>query len=301
MSIAVCGSIGIDTIENKHGKFEDRLGGSATYFSLGAAFFTQVYIFASIGKDLDKKFIDILKNNGNISTHYLRVSEKFNNFRWHGKYSDDFENVQTISADYNILSENVLENEIKEKFDIIFLANTDPDIQYKMLEYFSYTNLLFSDTMTHWIETKRAALEKLLSRIWGLFINEEEAKKFTHEYTTLEASNKIRKFGPKLVIIKKGEDGVLINYLDRIILYSGYPIPKIVDTTGAGDSFAGAFLGYIDKCSKIINMEILKRAAIWGNVIASFTCEGIGPDKLLNISKSDIENRFQNYLDQLRV
>ncbi len=301
MSIAVCGSIGIDTIENKYGKFENILGGSATYFSLSASFFTKVYIFASIGKDLEPKYLDVLRNNSNIMLNYLRISDKFNNFRWYGKYSEDFENVDTISADYNILSENVLTDNIKEKFDIIFLANTDPDIQYKMLEFFSYTNFIFCDTMKHWIQTKRTPLEKLLSKVLGLFVNEEESKRLTGEHTSVEASNKIRQLGPKLVVIKKGEDGVLVNYLDKVILYSGYPIAKLMDTTGAGDSFAGAFLGYVDKCGRILNVELIKEAAILGNVVASFTCEGIGPEKLLDINKNDVENRFQDYLDQLKI
>lgn len=301
MSIAVCGSIGIDTIENKHGKFDNILGGSATYFSLGASFFTKVYIFASIGKDLDKDFLNSLKNNSNIITKYVKVSEKFNNFRWYGKYSNDFENVETISADYSILSENVLSENIEERFDIVFLANTDPDIQHKMFEYFSYTTFLFCDTMKHWIETKKEKLKKLLSKVYGVFVNEDEAKRLTLEPTSLSASKKIREFGPQIVIIKKGEDGVLINYLDRIIVYSGYPISKLMDTTGAGDSFAGAFLGYIDKCNRMLTVESVKRAAIWGNVIASFTCEGIGPGKLLSIDRKDLEARFQDYLDQLKI
>ncbi len=300
MSIAVCGSIGIDTIENRYGRVDSILGGSATYFSLSAAFFTKTYIFASIGKDLDERFFGLLKRN-NIITKYINVSERFNSFRWHGRYSDDFETVETAYADYNILSENVLEQKIEDRFDIIFLANTDPSIQSRMLNFLSNIPFIFCDTMNHWIATKRKELEGLLNKVDGVFVNEGEAKLLTGEYTSLEASNKILKIGPKIVIIKKGEDGVLINYRGKILMYSGCPINKLMDTTGAGDSFAGAFLGYLDKCKENLSIETIKKAAIWGNVLASFTCEGIGPSRLLSINKEDIEKRFQNYIEQLKI
>ncbi|MFN7182427.1 MAG: PfkB family carbohydrate kinase [Planctomycetota bacterium] len=301
MAVAVCGSIAIDTIENRYGKVENLLGGSASYFSLASAFFTKTYIFSCIGKDLEERLFNLLKKNENIVTKYIKVSDKFSNFRWHGRYSYDFERVETVEAEYKILSEDVLAQKIEDKFDIIFLANTDPVIQSRMADFFRDSRLIFCDTMNHWIATKRKELESLLTKVYGIFVNEEEAKLLSGEATSLEAANKIRDKGPKIVIIKKGEDGSLINYQGKIVMYSGYPVRKLMDTTGAGDSFAGAFLGYLAKSKENLSIELVKKAAIWGNVVASFTCEGMGPTKLLSIKKEDIDKRFQEYLEQLRI
>lgn len=293
MSILVVGSTALDTIKTPFGKAERILGGSAIYFSLSAINFAPVSIVAVVGEDFPKKHIQFLQDKG-IDTQGLNI-ESGKTFHWEGEYSWDFSNPKTIKTDLNVFAD--FDPKIPKDYqnsNYIFLANIDPTIQMKVLNQIKKPKLIACDTMNYWIENKRTELLKLFKRIDILIINETESRELTNQNNLIKAAKDLLKLGPKIIVIKKGEHGVLVFTENSIFTTPAYLMESISDPTGAGDTFAGGFIGYLAK-SKKLNQENLRKAAIYGTIMATFAVEDFSLRKLGKISKVDIDERIRKF------
>ena len=293
MSILVVGSTALDTIKTPFGKAERILGGSAIYFSLSAINFAPVSIVAVVGEDFPKKHIQFLQDKG-IDTQGLNV-ESGKTFHWEGEYSWDFSNPKTIKTDLNVFAG--FDPKIPKDYQnssYIFLANIDPAIQMKVLNQIKKPKLIACDTMNYWIENKRTELLKLFKKIDILIINEAESRELTNQNNLIKAAKDLLKLGPKIIVIKKGEHGVLVFTENSIFTTPAYLMESISDPTGAGDTFAGGFIGYLAQ-SKKLNQESLRKAAIYGTIMATFAVEDFSLRKLGKISKVDIDERIKKF------
>ena len=293
MSILVVGSTALDTIKTPFGKAERILGGSAIYFSLSAINFAPVSIVAVVGEDFPKKHIQFLQDKG-IDTQGLNI-ESGKTFHWEGEYSWDFSNPKTIKTDLNVFAD--FDPKIPKDYqnsNYIFLANIDPTIQMKVLNQIKKPKLIACDTMNYWIENKRTELLKLFKRIDILIINETESRELTNQNNLIKAAKDLLKLGPKIIVIKKGEHGVLVFTENSIFTTPAYLMESISDPTGAGDTFAGGFIGYLAK-SKKLNQENLRKAAIYGTIMATFAVEDFSLRKLGKISKIEIDERIRKF------
>jgi len=293
MSILVVGSVALDTIKTPFGRCQEVLGGSATYFSVSARFFTPVGIVAVVGKDFPSKHIDFLKKRG-IDIRGLEIG-KGNTFRWEGEYGWDFGDPRTIATHLNVFSS--FDPHIPDRYrnsKYVFLANIDPVIQKKVLSQLARPKVVACDTMNYWIENKRNALLKLLKEIDIFFVNESEAKELTGEASIVRAARAILNFGPKRVIIKKGEDGCLLFSKNSIFSVPAYLMESVYDPTGAGDTFAGGVMGYLASRDNI-SMSSLKTAIAYGSVMATFAVRDFSLRRLGAIRKADIAKRFSQF------
>ncbi|MDD5613659.1 MAG: PfkB family carbohydrate kinase [Candidatus Omnitrophica bacterium] len=293
MSILAIGSIALDTIKTPFGKVKNILGGSAVYFSVSASHFTSVKLVAVVGEDFPEKHILFLKNK-NIDLNGLSI-KKGKTFHWEGEYSWNFSNPKTITTDLNVFADfNPELSGDYRKSKYIFLANIDPEIQVKVLNQIKNPKLVACDTMNYWIENKRKKLINLLKRVDIFIINESESKELTYEANLIKAGKKILRFGPKIIVIKKGEHGVLLFTKDHMFTTPAYLLESVFDPTGAGDTFAGGFMGYLAKHKKI-GQGTLRKAVIYGSIMATFAVEDFSLGKLGSISKSDIEKRIKTF------
>ena len=290
MSILVVGSVALDTIETPSGFRKDLLGGSATYFSISASFFSPVNLVAVVGRDFSLKYIDLFKKR-KIDINGLEIKDG-ETFRWEAKYNTDLNNVKTISTKLNVFSDfkpNIPDNYILS--DYVFLANIDPQLQEFVLEKIKKPKLIASDTMSHWIIEKKKALIKLLKKIDIFFLNETEARLLSEENNLYKAAKSILKFGPKNVIIKKGENGALLFSTNSIFSVPAFLLENVIDPTGAGDTFAGGVIGYLSNSKD----KDLKKAILYGTVLASFAVEDFSINRLINIKFSDIQKRLNAF------
>lgn len=290
MAILVVGSVALDTIETPFGVKRDVLGGSATYFSLAGSFFHPIRIVAVIGEDLSQERLIILKRE-NIDLNGLEKKEG-KTFRWWGRYKDDFNNRETVKLELNVFKDFF--PQINYPYNLsscIFLANIDPALQRNILQQIRKRKIVGSDTIDHWIRYKRDELIFLIRDIDIFFLNDLEARLFSQNSNLYKAAKWIAKKGPKIVVIKKGEHGSLMFYNNRFFLCPGFPVEKVVDPTGAGDAFAGGFMGYLANCKRI-NEERLRKAIVYGTIMGSFTVESFGPERLLKLKLSDIKKRY---------
>ncbi|MEW6455394.1 MAG: PfkB family carbohydrate kinase [Acidobacteriota bacterium] len=293
MTLLVAGSVAFDTVETPYGKREDILGGSATYFALSARFFTKPRIVAVVGTDFDEKYLNLFKKNG-IDIQGLEIKEG-KTFRWSGVYSDDLNRRTTLRTDLNVFEK--FSPELKDelaKSTTIFLANIQPDLQLKILEQMKNPKIIALDTMNHWITGQKDFLIEAIEQSNIFFVNDEEAFLLSGERNAAKACKKIMNWGPEIIIYKKGEHGSIIFYKDKVFAIPGFPVEDAKDPTGAGDSFAGGLLGFIDMQGEL-NWEIIKKGAVWGTIIASFTVEDFGPEKLLNIDKNNLKDRLNQF------
>lgn len=293
VSILVVGSVALDSVATPFGKREEILGGSATFFSITASFFSKVNIVAAIGEDFPKRYITLLKNKG-IGVDGLTVS-KGKTFRWEGRYDYDLNTAHTISTHLNVFKDfkpHIPKHLRHPKF--LFLANIDPDLQYSVLQQVRRPKLVACDSMNYWITTKRKSLERLLEKVDILLLNDAEARQFSGESNLIKAAQQIIAFGPKAVIIKRGEHGVLYFSKNAHFVAPAYLLETIYDPTGAGDTFAGGMMGYISK-AKTINEAAIRKSIIYGSIMASFTVEDFSVNRLLEISKKDIAERFNSF------
>jgi len=293
MSILVVGSVALDTVKTPFGKRKEALGGSAVYFSTSAIFFSPVSIVAVIGEDFPKKYIDFLQKKG-MDLRGLEV-RKGKTFRWEGEYDWDFSNPRTLSTELNVFSD--FNPDIPAEYrDInhVFLANIDPEIQMAVLKQMKKPRLIACDTMNYWIENKRKALLKLLKNVQIFLLNESEARELTGESNLVKASRSILKMGPSRLIIKKGEHGCLLFSDKSIFSIPAFLMESIYDPTGAGDTFAGGMMGYLASCRKV-NETNLRKAIVYGSVIATFTVEKFSLERLGRISRDDITKRVKEF------
>lgn len=291
MGLLVVGSVALDTIETPFGKTQEALGGSAIYFSCSASYFTDVSLVAVVGEDFPQKHVELLEKRG-IDTSGLSRSSG-NTFRWVGRYGFDLNEAETINTCLNVFEQfqPTLTETHREK-DFVFLANIDPDLQKSVLHQINCPTFAASDTMNFWIERKNESLKSLLRNIDILLINEGEARQFGEDANIFKAARKILSWGPKALIVKRGEYGSLTFHNHSIFSAPAYPLETVFDPTGAGDSFAGGFMGFLAK-SGCLDTENIKRAVIFGSVMASFAVETFSLERLANLDEGEIFQRYR--------
>jgi sugar/nucleoside kinase (ribokinase family) len=294
MSILVVGSVAFDDIQTPFGKAERCLGGSATYFSVAASFFTDVDLVGVVGDDFSEKDLEIFRGR-RINLDGLERVRGAKTFFWSGEYGYDLNVAKTRDTQLNVFAsfEPKL-NEQQRKAQVLFLANIQPELQMRVLEQMQRPKLVALDTMNLWIATKRKELEIAFGQVDLVLINEAETRQFTGETNLVKGARQILSLGPHTIVIKRGEYGVLMITRGEIFAVPAYPLENVFDPTGAGDTFAGGFLGYLTSKQHHDATE-LRRAIIFGSVLASFTVEKFSLDRLREISVDDIYERYRAF------
>ena len=293
MSLLVVGSVALDSVTTPFGKVEEALGGSATYFSCSASFFTKVKLVAVVGADFPSRHIRFLKNKG-IDIKGLQVSNG-KTFRWKGCYEYDLNEAKTVYTHLNVFSN--FKPHIPEEYkneDFVFLANIDPTLQEDVLMQVNKPALVACDSMNFWIENKKRELIRLLKKVDIFILNDAEARELAEEPNLLKGARRILSFGPKMVIIKKGEHGALLFSNHSFFSAPAYPMESIYDPTGAGDTFAGGFMGYLSKVRKI-NEPNVRKAIIYGSVLASYNVEDFSLNRLRRLTMDEIDRRYKEF------
>jgi len=291
MSLVVVGSVAFDTLETPHGRREKIVGGSGTYCSLAASFFTQPKIVAVVGDDFPEETIELFKSRG-IDVRGLEI-QPGKTFHWEARYGDDPNQRTTIKTELNVFEDfrPQLPQDYRQA-DIVFLANIDPDLQEDILSQVQKPKLIAMDTINLWIKNKPGPLLRILEKVNVYFANDEEIKLLSKEQNLIKAGKKLLERGPNFIVIKKGEHGALVLGKDSVFGILAYPCEKVIDPTGAGDSFAGGFLGYLDKVKAFDKEGEIRKASVYGSVLASFIIEDFGINRFKSLPLKDIENRF---------
>jgi len=293
MSIVVLGTVALDTVKTPFGHKKKMLGGSAVHFSMSARLFTNVNLVAIVGADFPCRYIDFLKQKGIVLTSLIKESGK--TFHWQGEYKGDLNTALTLNTELGVLSgfKPMIAHE-QRKIKNIFLANVDPDIQKHLLAHMHSPHLVGLDSMNYWINHKRRSLLRLLKEVNIYVANDQEARSLSGEHNLLKAAKFLRSHGPEMILIKKGEHGVLL-YSDKFIFsIPAYPTDKVIDPTGAGDTFAGGFMGYLSKAGKV-NAPALRKAIAYGTIAASFNVEGFGVERTAHLKLSDLKARLKKF------
>ena len=299
-TILVVGSVALDSVETIHGNTTRALGGSAVHFSLSASQFSPVQLVGVVGQDFPDKYRGYLKRR-NISLAGLEVMPG-KTFHWVGKYDQDFKNATTIATELNVFEHFKPKlNGDHARCGVLFLANIDPDLQRKVLDQMGKPRLVACDTMNYWISLKKPSLLKLLKKVDMLFVNEEEARQLTGEYNLIKAARKIMKMGPRGIIVKRGDAGAMMFFKDNVLSVPAHPIERVVDPTGAGDTFAGGFMGYLAAAPDWKDFDVIRRAMACGTVMSSFSVEDFSTKRVGGISKKEIDARYNKYVHALRI
>jgi sugar/nucleoside kinase (ribokinase family) len=294
MPITVVGSVAFDALQTPFGKAEHCLGGSATYFSVAASFFTEVDLVAVVGDDFTNEHASIFKGR-NINLDGLQYIPGEKTFFWSGEYGFDLNVAKTRETQLNVFANFRPElNERQRHADVLFLANIQPDLQHDVLQQCQRPRLVALDTMNLWIATAKSSLTRILREVDLVIINEAEVRQYTEEANLVKGARQILALGPQTLVIKRGEYGVLMVTRDAIFAAPAYPLENVFDPTGAGDTFAGGFLGYLASRAHVHERE-MRRAIIFGSVLASFTVEKFSLDRLREISLGDIHERYQAF------
>lgn len=295
MSILVVGSVAYDDLETPFGKKPRVLGGAATHFSASASFFTKIELVGIVGGDFDETELHFLKDRG-VDLAGLQIQKEGKTFHWKGRYGYDLNEAQTLETHLNVFAHfNPVLPKNFQSAPYVFLANIDPELQQKVLAQVSKPKFVAMDTMNYWIKGKPEQLKKTLGQVDCLLVNEGEARQLAGEHNLTKAYKKICAWGPKTVVIKRGEYGALLFTGDAVFSAPGFPLEDLKDPTGAGDSFAGGFMGFIAKNSAVPNETNLKHAVICGSVMASFQVEDFGLERMKNLTKKEIQQRFQAF------
>lgn len=291
-ALTVIGTVAIDAVETPFGKRDRVFGGSASYFSYAASFFTPVSLVAVVGTDFPGEYRKVLEERP-IDLSHLQVVEG-KTFFWRGKYGSDLNSAQTLDTQLNVLLDFNPVLNYKEVPQCLFLANIDPVLQSKVLDQLERPRIKFaaSDTMNFWIHNKKADLVKVIARVDCLVLNDGEARDLTGETNLIKAAQKVKQMGPKQVVIKKGEHGVLLFDGQQFFALPAFPLESVFDPTGAGDTFAGGMMGYLAS-TRDFSFENLKKAVAIGSVVASFTVEDFGLERLRRLKKEDILARLE--------
>ena len=293
MSLVIIGSVAFDTIQTPFGRRERIVGGSGTYCSLAASYFTRPRVVGVVGRDFPRKAIALLKSR-KVDLRGLRMRAG-RTFHWEGRYGKDPNLRTTVRTDLNVFKD--FRPEIPAGYrnaDIVYLANIDPDGHETILRQFRKPKAVAMDTIRFWIETKREALIRELGGVDVYFANDEEARLLSGELNLIAAGRALLAYGPSLVVLKKGEHGALVFGRDFIFGVMAHPSAQVVDPTAAGDSFAGGFLGYLDRAGSFARREV-RRAAVYGSVLASFAIEDFGIDRFRSLDRAAIESRFRDF------
>jgi len=293
MSLLVTGSIAIDTVKTPYGVSENCIGGSAVYFSMAASFFSPVRLVGAVGSDCPFDFAKVFAGR-DVDLTGLEARKNSKTFRWIGSYHENMDERTTDYIELNVLEEEppAVPAEFKDS-KFVFLANTAPNLQLKLLNQIDSPVFVAADTMDFWIERQPEDLKKLLKKINCLIINEDEARLLAKEHNLIKAAEKILDMGTDVVIIKKGESGsVMCNSKGDKFILPAYPAAEVKDPTGAGDSFAGGIMGYLAQTGKT-DFDTLKAAVAYGTVVAASTIADFSLDGLASIDKTDIDNRLE--------
>jgi sugar/nucleoside kinase (ribokinase family) len=294
MPLLVVGSVALDSVETPCETREDVLGGSAVYFSFAASYFTPVRLVGAVGEDWPERHTKLLQSR-NIDTTGLQVIRGAETFRWRGRYQRNMNDRDTIEVHLNALElfDPVLPESLTRS-PFVFLANGSTKTQLKVLDQCRGANLVVADTMDLWIRTEPDELKELLERIDGLVLNDSEARLLTEDDNLVRAGNKVLEMGPSFVVIKKGEHGAMFFSKHEIYVLPAYPTARVVDPTGAGDSFAGGMMGYLAQKGNF-EPKTLKEAMAYGTLVASFTVEDFSLDRLTAITREDLDERMNEY------
>ncbi len=298
MTILVVGSLALDSIQTPFGRTRDDLGGSAVYFSAAASLFDRVNLVGVVGSDFPQQHLDFLAAR-NIDMRGLQVAEG-KTFRWSGRYDYDMNTAQTLDTQLNVFAtfHPVLPEDYKDS-EYVFLANIDPELQIEVLSQVRKPKLVVLDTMNYWIDYKRDALTEAFRLADVIVINEAETRQFGKTFSLIRAARKILELGPKVLIIKRGEYGASMfaaghDPISSYFFVPAYPLEKYQDPTGAGDSFAGGFMGYLAKAGPL-SIGAMKRAVVHGSVVASYVVEDFSLNRLRTLTHAEIHERYEDF------
>jgi len=290
MSLLAVGSVALDSLETPFGRREDVLGGSASYFSVCASFFGPTRMVAVVGEDFPEEHVRFFASRGIDLAGLVRQPGR--TFRWKGRYEFDLNTAHTLDTQLNVFAQ--FRPDLPAHYrdsEYVFLGNIDPDLQRNVLDQVRAPRFVACDTMNFWISSKRESLLKTLKRVDLLFVNDAEARQLAGEHNIVQAARRILSFGPRAVVVKRGEYGALFFSGDEVFAASAYPLPAVFDPTGAGDSFAGGFMGYVAR-QRREDPGTLRRAIVLGSVLASFTVEQFSLDRLRALAPAEIRARF---------
>jgi len=295
MSLIVVGTMAFDAIETPFGKTDKIIGGSAIYAAYAACNFIQpIHQVSIIGYDFPKEEIEELKTRGVVLDGVEVIKDK-KSFFWSGRYHADMNSRDTLVTDLNVLADfnpKLPDSYLDSEF--VMLGNLQPTVQFNVIKQLKRPKLIVMDTMNFWMESAMPELEKVLKQVDVLLINDAEARQLSGQYSLVKASKIILEMGPKFLIVKKGEHGALLFHSDQVFFAPALPLEEVFDPTGAGDTFAGGFMGHLAK-TKDISFENMKTAIIVGSAMASFCVEKFGPTRLKEISREDIDRRLQQF------
>ncbi|MDH4198429.1 MAG: PfkB family carbohydrate kinase [Candidatus Aminicenantes bacterium] len=291
MSLVIIGSLAFDTIETPFGRRERIVGGSGTYSALAASFFTRPRVVGVVGRDFPRGAVAFLKKRG-VDLRGLTV-KRGRTFHWEGRYGEDPNQRLTVRTDLNVFG--AFRPELPAAYrgaDIVFMSSLDPDLHPDILGQARRPRLVAMDTIRFWIETKREAVLRELGRVDILFANDEEVKLIAGDVNLVRAAGRILEYGPSLVAAKKGEHGAMLFGRDFTFGVLAHPCPHVIDPTGAGDGFAGGFLGYLDRAGRFGPREF-RKAAVYGSVMASYIIEDFGIERLKTLTPGQITRRYR--------
>ena len=293
MSILVVGSVALDSVETPYGKVDNAVGGSATFFSASGSYFSPIHLVAVVGNDYPMNEIEFLKDR-RVDFEGLQI-EDGETFKWAGRYHYELNQRETIYTHLNVFQnfKPIIPDHYKNS-DYVFLGNIAPELQYSVLDQVSKPKLVALDTMNFWIEGSQKALRKVLERVDVFILNDSEARQLANQPNLIKASREILKMGPTALVIKKGEYGASLVTKETNFTVPAYPVEEVIDPTGAGDTFAGGFLGYIAKTGDLRD-ESLKRAVVYGSVMASFCVQDFSITALKSLTQDEIKTRFNEF------
>lgn len=298
MSLLVVGTVAFDAIETPFGKTDKIVGGAASYIALASSYFTQdISLVSVVGDDFPQDFMNTLKGHG-VDLSGLQIKQGEKSFFWSGRYHNDMNSRDTLDTQLNVLADfDPIVPESSKNCEFLMLGNLMPNVQQKVLSQLTARpKLIVLDTMNFWMDIAMPELLETIKGIDVLTINDSEARQLSGEYSLVKAAQKILAMGPKALVIKKGEHGALLFNKEEVFFAPALPLEDVFDPTGAGDSFAGGFIGYLAK-TKDISFENMKRAIIFGSAMASFTVEKFGTERLIGLSQKDVEDRVQEFVD----
>ncbi len=292
--VLIVGSMALDSVRTPAGEVQDALGGAADYASIAASFFAPVQLVGVVGDDFPQEHLDFLASR-NIDLGGVQIIQGGKTFRWAGYYDFDLNVAHTLDTQLNVFADFAPSLPAAFKAaPYVFLANIDPDLQLQVVKQVQKPKLTVCDTMNFWIEGKPDALRALLGHVDIAFMNDAEARQLTGQLSVVKAAKALQKLGPKIVIIKKGEHGALLFHGDEHFAAPSYPLEDIADPTGAGDSFAGGFIGYVASQDNI-SMATLRKAVVYGSVMASYNVEDFSLNRMRTLTQGDIAARYRAF------
>jgi len=298
--ILAVGSVALDSVETRDGKSSDALGGSASYFSLAASRLADIKLVGVVGEDFPQKHREMFDKAGIELSGLETATGK--TFRWAGSYTEDFNAAQTLDTQLNVFADFAPKlSDDHKNCPILFLGNIDPELQMEVLSQMKGPKLVAADTMNFWIDSKKPAVKELLGRVDILFVNEQEARSLAGVDSNVGAAKKLLEWGPSVVVVKKGEHGALVATGDKIFPFPAFPKGTIADPTGAGDCFGGGFMGALASNPDIRDHANLKRATVYGTVMASFNVESFSTERIETLTRDELDERAREYVSLLSV